>query len=67
MAQDSVRYGLRARQQTTKRQAALTSSAQNASQPAAIATIAAGLRVGRLSKAELLQFRARSSDYLEAR
>lgn len=67
MAQDSVRYGLRARQTFTKRSLGAQLSSQEATQPYASATIGAGLRVGVLSKAELLRFRARSTEYLEAR
>ena len=67
MATDSIRYGLRARQVTSKRSSVVQSLDSEALQPAAAATVAAGLRIGGLSKAELVQFRARSSQYLEAR
>lgn len=67
MAQESVRYGLRARQFSSKHSSVRNFSSEAASHPAAAATIAAGLQIGVLSKAELLAFRGRTTGYLQAR
>ena len=60
-------YGLRARapQRVRAREAAISKDEQT--DPAAGAAIAAGLRPRGLTKAELLQFRGRNKEYLEAR
>ncbi|KAK9805594.1 hypothetical protein WJX72_006757 [[Myrmecia] bisecta] len=64
----AVQYGLRKRSypfQQRRTDAAITGA--DLALPATKATVAAGLRPGVLTKAELLSFRGRSSDYLEAR
>jgi hypothetical protein len=67
MAEQGTTYGLRARKSAGKRRAGNDLSAEELSQPAARATIGAGLRPGALTKAERLQFSSRSKAYLEAR
>ncbi len=58
-------YGLRSVARTRHTSGAL--SGEDLTHPAAQATIAAGLRPRVLNKAELVKFRAKTGDYLDAR
>lgn len=67
MVQNATQYGLRARALDLKWSKRKVYSSEDLAQPAAQATVAAGLRPGSLTKAERLRFGARSADYLEVR
>ncbi len=63
----SKAYGLRARAPMRVRAQEAALSKDEQTDPAAGAAIAAGLRPRGLTKAELLRFRGRTKEYLEAR
>jgi hypothetical protein len=67
VASAGVHYGLRARAAFRSSRSQAVLSAEDAHQPAATATVAAGLRPGVMTKAELLRFPGRHADYLQAR
>ncbi|KAL0040091.1 hypothetical protein WJX79_005960 [Trebouxia sp. C0005] len=67
MVQSATQYGLRARALDLKWSKRKVYSSEDLAQPAAQATVAAGLRPGSLTKAERLRFGGRSADYLEVR
>ena len=67
MVQAGVHYGLRARAHCSSRAEEKSLSREELGLPAATANIAAGLRPGVMTKAELLRFRGTQADYLEAR
>ncbi len=67
MVQATMTYGLRARAAFRPRSSQASLSAEDQHQPAAAAVVGAGLRPGVMTKAELLRFSGRQTDYLNAR
>jgi hypothetical protein len=67
VVQAGMTYGLRARASFKPRRSQASLSTEDQHQPAAAATVGAGLRPGVMTKAELLRFAARQTDYLNAR
>jgi hypothetical protein len=63
-----LQYGLRARAYTRPSRARTAAlDGEEAKQPGALATIAAGLKIGVMTKAELLRFAGNQAEYLSAR